>query len=301
MHEAATAATQVNFLWLIPAFPALGVLFNAFIGNRTGKRPVSLVAPGVVGAAFITGCYAFAQVLSLPPGGALVQRLWPWIWAGTLHVDVAFRIDALSAVMVLIVSGVGFLIHVYSVGYMAEDASYARYFTYLNLFTLAMLTLVMADNLPLLFVGWEGVGLCSYLLIGFWFTVEANAIAGKKAFVVNRIGDAGFLLGIFLIFWNLGAGVHSLSFTRDRGTRESNPAEHVDGHHVAALRRRHREIGAAAVVRLAAGRDGGPDPGQRADPCGHHGHRGRLHDRALARRCSCSRRYRWWWWPRWAC
>ncbi|MGD0947371.1 MAG: NADH-quinone oxidoreductase subunit L [Candidatus Binatia bacterium] len=213
MHEAATAATQVNFLWLIPAFPALGVLFNAFIGNRTGKRPVSLVAPGVVGAAFITGCYAFAQVLSLPPGGALVQRMWPWIWAGTLHVDVAFRIDALSAVMVLIVSGVGFLIHVYSVGYMAEDASYARYFTYLNLFTLAMLTLVMADNLLLLFVGWEGVGLCSYLLIGFWFTVEANAIAGKKAFVVNRIGDAGFLLGIFLIFWNLGAGVHSLSFS----------------------------------------------------------------------------------------
>jgi NADH-quinone oxidoreductase subunit L len=212
MHEAATAATQVNFLWLIPAFPALGVLFNAFIGNRTGKRPVSLVAPGVVGAAFITGCYAFAQILSLPPGGALVQRVWPWIWAGTLHVDVAFRIDALSAVMVLIVSGVGFLIHVYSVGYMADDDGYARYFTYLNLFTLAMLTLVMADNLPLLFVGWEGVGLCSYLLIGFWFTVEANAIAGKKAFVVNRIGDAGFLLGIFLIFWNLGAGVHSLSF-----------------------------------------------------------------------------------------
>jgi NADH-quinone oxidoreductase subunit L len=213
MHEAATAATQVNFLWLIPAFPALGVLFNAFIGNRTGKRPVSLVAPGVVGAAFITGCYAFAQVLSLSPGGALVQRVWPWIWAGTLHVDVALRIDALSAVMVLIVSGVGFLIHVYSVGYMGEDASYARYFTYLNLFTLAMLTLVMADNLPLLFVGWEGVGLCSYLLIGFWFSVEANAVAGKKAFVVNRIGDAGFLLGIFLIFWNLGPGVHSLSIS----------------------------------------------------------------------------------------
>ncbi len=212
MHEAAGQAIAVGFLWLIPVFPALGVLFNAFVGPRLGKRAVSVVAPAVVFAAFVTGCYAFTRILSLPAGSALVQRVYPWIWAGSLHVDVAFRIDALSAVMVLIVSGVGFLIHVYSVGYMAEDTSFARYFTYLNLFTFAMLTLVLADNLPLLFVGWEGVGLCSYLLIGFWFTVEANAIAGKKAFVVNRIGDAGFLLGIFLLFWNLGPGVHSLSF-----------------------------------------------------------------------------------------
>jgi NADH-quinone oxidoreductase subunit L len=211
MHEAATI--QVNFLWLIPVFPALGVLFNAFIGPRAGKRAISLVGPGVVGAAFLTGCYAFVRLLSLPPGSALVQRVYPWITAGTLQVDVAFRIDALSAVMVLIVSGVGFLIHVYSVGYMDHDPSYGRYFTYLNLFTLAMLTLVLADNLPLLFVGWEGVGLCSYLLIGFWFSVEANASAGKKAFIVNRIGDAGFLLGLFLLFWNLGSGAHSLSFS----------------------------------------------------------------------------------------
>ena len=213
MHEAATQLTQpVSYLWLIPAFPALGVLFNAFIGPRAGKRAISVVAPAVVLAAFITACYAFATLLRLPPGAALVQRVYPWITAGTLHVDVAFRIDALSVVMALVVSGVGFLIHVYSVGYMAEDSSFARYFTYLNLFTFAMLTLVLADNLPLLFVGWEGVGLCSYLLIGFWFTVEANAIAGKKAFIVNRIGDAGFLLGIFLLFWNLGPGAHSLSF-----------------------------------------------------------------------------------------
>ncbi len=206
------AVTEVTFLWLIPALPALGVLFNAFLGARAGKGAVSLIAPGVVGAAFLVGCAAFLQVLRLPHGSALAQRLWPWITAGTLQVDIALRIDALSAVMVLIVSGVGFLIHVYSVGYMHEDAGYARYFTYLNLFTLAMLTLVMADNLPLLFVGWEGVGLCSYLLIGFWYEKEANAIAGKKAFVVNRIGDAGFLLGLFLLFWNLGGGVHSLSF-----------------------------------------------------------------------------------------
>ncbi len=206
MHAA--AATHVSYLWLIPALPALGVLFNIFLGPRLGKGAVSVVAPGVVGGAFIVGCYAFMQLHD----GGLVQNVYPWIHAGTLQVDVNFRIDALSAVMVLIVSGVGFLIHVYSVGYMAEDPSFVRYFVYLNLFTFAMLTLVLADNLPLLFVGWEGVGLCSYLLIGFWYDKEANASAGKKAFVVNRIGDAAFLLGMFLLFWNLGTGAHGLSF-----------------------------------------------------------------------------------------
>jgi NADH-quinone oxidoreductase subunit L len=222
------AATPVNFLWFIPAVPALGVLFNAFFGRRAGKGAVSVIGPGVVGVAFIGACVAFTQLLGLPHGGAFTQRLWPWITAGTLQVDVALRLDALSAVMVLIVSGVGFLIHVYSVGYMHDDAGYARYFTYLNLFTFAMLILVMADNLPLLFVGWEGVGLCSYLLIGFWFDKEANASAGKKAFVVNRIGDAGFLLGLFLLFWSLGAsGTHSLSFQEIAAHAKSIPLDTV--------------------------------------------------------------------------
>src|SRR5262249_38303610 len=152
-----TAVTTVSFLWLIPALPALGVLFNVFLGRRVGNGIVSVLAPGVVGAAFVTACYAFMQLLSLPHGAVLGEHLWPWITAGTLHVDVAFEIDALSAVMVLVVSGVGFLIHVYSVGYMHDDPGFVRYFTYLNLFTLSMLTLVMANNLPLLFVGWEGV------------------------------------------------------------------------------------------------------------------------------------------------
>ena len=225
MHAA--AATSVSFLWLIPALPAFGVLFNIFVGPRLGKGAVSLVAPGVVGAAFIVGCYAFTQLLGLPHGGALAQNVYPWIHAGTLQVDVAFRLDALSAVMVLIVSGVGFLIHVYSVGYMAEDPSFARYFTYLNLFTFSMLTLVLADNLPLLFVGWEGVGMCSYLLIGFWYDKEANASAGKKAFVVNRIGDVGFLLGMFLLFWSLGDGAHSLAFGEIAGHAKKIPLETV--------------------------------------------------------------------------
>jgi len=205
-------ATVVSYLWLIPAFPALGVLFNAFLGERAGKGAVSVVAPGVIAAAFAVASYAFSQILSLPEGASLSQVLWPWITAGTLQVDVAFRVDALTAVMLMIITGVGLLIHIYSIGYMAHEPSFARYFTYLNLFTCAMLILVLADNLPLLFVGWEGVGLCSYLLIGFWFSEEANANAGKKAFIVNRIGDAGFLLGTFLLFWNLGPGNHSLSF-----------------------------------------------------------------------------------------
>src|SRR5882724_786975 len=159
MHDPATPA---NFLWLIPALPALGVLFNAFVGRRAGEGAVSVIGPGVVGTAFIGACVAFAQLLNLPHGAALTQRLWPWITAGTLQVDVALRIDALSAVMVLIVSGVGFLIHVYSVGYMHGDPGYARYFTYLNLFVFSMVMLVLAGNFLLLYVFWEAVGLCSY-------------------------------------------------------------------------------------------------------------------------------------------
>jgi NADH-quinone oxidoreductase subunit L len=217
MHETAAEAAQamvaqVSYLWLIPAFPLVGVLFNLFLGRRAGKGAVSFVAPAVVGAAFAVSCAAFLQLLDLPAGSALQQTLYRWITAGNLSVDLTFRIDALSAVMVSIVSGVGFLIHVYSVGYMHDDERYARYFTYLNLFTLAMLTLVLADSLPVLFVGWEGVGLCSYLLIGFWFTEQTNAAAGKKAFVVNRVGDAGFLLATFLLFWNLPGETRSLSF-----------------------------------------------------------------------------------------
>jgi NADH-quinone oxidoreductase subunit L len=210
MHSEATA---VQFLWLIPALPALGVLFNLFAGPRVGRRAVNFVSPAVVGAAFALACYTFMRLLGLPHGAALVQDVYPWITAGALEVHVAFHIDALSGVMILIVTGVGFLIHVYSTGYMHEDAGYARYFAYLNLFMFSMLLLVMADNLPLMFVGWEGVGVCSYLLIGFWYDKDANASAGKKAFIVNRVGDAGFILGIFLTFWSLGAGTHSLRFT----------------------------------------------------------------------------------------
>jgi NADH-quinone oxidoreductase subunit L len=215
MHgaEAEVATRAVSFLWLIPALPALGVLFHVFLGRHLGKRAVSIVGPGVVGGSLIVAAAAFGTIWSGAPGLVLHQSLWTWIPAGTLEVPFALRVDALSAVMILVVTGVGFLIHVYSVGYMHDDPGYARYFAYLNLFTVAMLLLVMADNLLLLFVGWEGVGLCSYLLIGFWYDNDANASAGKKAFIVNRVGDAAFLIGMFLLFWNLGPGTHSLSFT----------------------------------------------------------------------------------------
>jgi NADH-quinone oxidoreductase subunit L len=138
-----------------------------------------------------------------------VQRYFSWMPAGDLLIDAAFQVDQLSMVMALVITGVGALIHVFSVGYMRDDPGYPRYFAYLNLFVFFMLVLVLGANYPVLFVGWEGVGLCSYLLIGFWFSEKQNADAGKKAFIVNRIGDFGFLVAMFLMFANLG----TLDFT----------------------------------------------------------------------------------------
>ena len=212
-HVVGATVTAVHFLCLIPLLPFLGAASCLLLGRRLGHSLVGVLASGVIAGSFFLSLYAFLQLTSLPSGAALIENVYPWIHAGSLQIDVAFRVDALSAVMLLIVTGVGFLIHLYSLGYMHDEPRFSRYFGYLNLFTGAMLVLVLADSLPLLFVGWEGVGLCSYLLIGFWFSEEANAIAGKKAFVVNRIGDAGFLLGTFLLFWSLGDGPHSLRFT----------------------------------------------------------------------------------------
>ena len=213
-HAHATLPTvvhTVSYLRFIVLFPLLGVLFNIFLGRRVSRKTVNYVAPGVVLLSFL---FSFVAFLRLPEGGALVDSVWPWITSGSFQADFALRVDPLSATMILIVTGVGFLIHVYSAGYMAHDEDVARYFAYLNLFTAAMLLLVLGENLLLLFVGWEGVGLCSYLLIGFWYTDDEKASAGKKAFIVNRIGDAGFLLGLFLLFWSLGEkGVWTLSFS----------------------------------------------------------------------------------------
>jgi NADH-quinone oxidoreductase subunit L len=200
-------------LALILLFPALGVVFNLFLGARLGRGAVNVVGPGVMFVAFAIASWAFAAVLAMPPGSALHFTLWPWIEAGRFHVDFGLRVDALSAVMVMVVTGVGSFIHLYSAGYMEHDDDFARYFTYLNLFAFSMLVLVLADNLLMMFVGWEGVGLCSYLLIGFWYTNPQFAYNGRKAFIVNRIGDAGFVLGMLTIVAALAKhGVWTLDF-----------------------------------------------------------------------------------------
>ena len=204
-------------LALILLFPAFGVVFNLFLGPRYGRGAVNVVGPGVMFAAFGVATWAFLTLLAMPPGGALAVHLWGWIEAGKFHTEFGLRLDALSGVMVMIVTGVGALIHLYSVGYMAHDEDFARFFTYMNLFAFSMLILILADNLLMMFVGWEGVGLCSYLLIAFWYTNPQYAYNGRKAFVVNRIGDAGFLLGMFTIVATLGAhGVWTLDFVELR-------------------------------------------------------------------------------------
>jgi NADH-quinone oxidoreductase subunit L len=207
-----------SYLYLIPLLPLLGAAINLLTTAAIGRSPprwyVNVLAVGSVATSF---CIVLGYVLGplwtawTAAGGAeagtnpaIVQNVYTWIQAGDFRADLAFQLDALSAVMCLVVTFVGALIHIYSTGYMHDEPRYSTYFGYLNLFTGAMLMLVLGDNLLVMFIGWEGVGLCSYLLIGFWFTEEANAYAGRKAFVVNRIGDFGFLLGIFLIFWVAG-------------------------------------------------------------------------------------------------
>jgi NADH-quinone oxidoreductase subunit L len=197
--------SAVAWAWALPALPLLGAGLNGLIALRwpVAKRAVSIIGVGVLLIAF---ALAAAIVADLARGAQpVVLRYWPWITVGGLRVDVAFQLDQLSSVMILVVTGISALIHIYSVGYMREDPGYARYFAELNLFVFFMLVLVLGANFPVMFVGWEGVGLCSYLLIGFWFTDKVNADAGLKAFLVNRVGDVGFLLAMFLLFRNLGA------------------------------------------------------------------------------------------------
>ncbi|HSD11796.1 MAG TPA: NADH-quinone oxidoreductase subunit L, partial [Candidatus Binatia bacterium] len=215
--------TDATLRWIV-LFPLLGVLFHAFVAPRLGRRSSSILGPAVVGVALAVAAGAFWRLLGLEEGGALVDRMFSWIEVGNVKVAMGLRFDALSAVMTLIVTGVGFLIHVYSAGYMEHDEDSVRYFLYLNLFMLSMLLLVLGDSILLFFVGWEGVGLCSYLLIGFWYEKNENADAGKKAFIVNRVGDAGFLLGLMVLFWTLGArGTWTLEFAEFRAHADLIP------------------------------------------------------------------------------
>ncbi len=256
----------LDYLWLVPALPLLGVVLNGAIalfaerpflladshgghgaghgshGSSThgtspsssdahsGSHPstpayrklVAFIATAVVGAAFVVALLCVLSLASRPADGrTFVQILFPWIQAGSLLVPAALQLDPLSSVMALVVTGVGFLIHVYSVGYMSHERAFARYFVCLNLFMFAMLTLVLANNYLLMFVGWEGVGLCSYLLIGFWYEKQSASDAGKKAFIANRIGDFGVLLAMFLVFWTFGSLTYTEVFARVPLLRES--------------------------------------------------------------------------------
>lgn len=196
---------MIDYIWLVPLLPLLGFLINGLFGKRLGNSLIGWVGCGSIGLSFLISIGVFFELLKYPPAQRLIQKvIFPWIWSGNFHIDIGFQIDPLSTVMILVVSGVGFFIHVYSIGYMSKDPGYARYFTYLNLFVFSMLILVLANNFLLLYLGWEGVGLCSYLLIGFWYEKKSAADAGKKAFIVNRVGDFGFALGVMLIFWTLG-------------------------------------------------------------------------------------------------
>lgn len=191
-------------------FPLLGLLINATLGKRMGEKAVGWIATLAVLASFAMSVFMFMQLNAMPAEGGehgatgLHATVLPWITAGALNVAWGFTVDQLSVILMLIITGVGALIHIYSIGYMHGDERFQRFFVYLNLFVSSMLVLVMADNFLVMFVGWELVGLCSYLLIGFWFKNIKNAEAGRKAFVANRVGDVGFILGIFLIFVTFG-------------------------------------------------------------------------------------------------
>lgn len=213
---------MLTYVWLIPLVPLLGTAINGLLGKKLPKSFVSLVSCSAVALSFIMSLAAFYRLTQLPAEKRqVINDLFTWISSGDFVAKFEFLLDPLSAVMILVVTGVGLIIHVYATGYMADDPGYYRFFAYLNLFMFSMLILVLANNFLLMFVGWEGVGLCSYLLIGYYFFKKSAADAAKKAFVVNRIGDAGFILGVMLIFLTF----KSLDFASVFGQVASNPTQ----------------------------------------------------------------------------
>ena len=191
-------------IWLVPAFPLLGFILNGLLGKRFGTRFVSFVGPLAIGLAFAQSVVLFFQMLNAD-GNVLSEHLYTWIKSGNFETGINFQVDQLSGLYLLVITGVGFLIHVYSLGYMKGEAGYYRFFAYLNLFVFFMLILVLGDGFLLMFVGWEGVGLCSYLLIGYYFEKDSAAAAAKKAFLFNRVGDFGVLSAVLLIFLTFGS------------------------------------------------------------------------------------------------
>src|SRR5271163_4614742 len=210
----------VTFVGVVGGVGVVGAAINFLLGARLqkmfGKRVIGLIGCGVVIMAFILAARTFFVMLTLPPENRfMLDDLWKWFDVGGLNLDIAFWLDPLSMMMTLIITGVGGLIHIYSTGYMHDDDGFWRFFGWLNLFTFAMLVLVLGDNMWLMFVGWEGVGLCSFALIGFWYKVQANTTAGNKAFIVNRVGDLAFVIALYSLFAGLQAVGHPTLVTRE--------------------------------------------------------------------------------------
>jgi NADH-quinone oxidoreductase subunit L len=201
-----------NYIWLIPLLPLAGFIINGLGRDTFSKGLIGFIGSGVILASFVLSLLAFLQINST--GQAINVTYFEWIKVGTLDIPMSFLVDQLSSIMLLIITGVGFLIHVYSTGYMHDDNGFGKFFSYLNLFVFFMLLLVLGSNYIIMFIGWEGVGLCSYLLIGFWYSNADYADAAKKAFVMNRIGDLGFLIGVFVIFRVFGSVSYNEVFTK---------------------------------------------------------------------------------------
>jgi NADH-quinone oxidoreductase subunit L len=240
-------------LALIPLFPLLGAVYCGLVGcglfKKYGEGAIHWPAILLPWGSFAITVAAVITLAGAGHGAVLHQRLWDWFRIGSLSVDAAFQIDRLSAVMCLVVTFVGSLIHVYSRGYMKDDPGYWRFFSNLNLFMFSMLVLVLGDNLLVMFVGWEGVGLCSYLLIGFWYRERKNAVAGMKAFIVNRIGDYGFTLGVFLLFWGLAAAPAGLLLGQG-----GEPGAAAPAHEIAVV---HGEVASPGAA-VTHGSEAGP-------------------------------------------
>ena len=283
---AQTLMPILDNLWIIPLLPLLGSAINGLFGAQVAEQDRQRRRRRLDGPLVCLGARSRPRILAALAGpDSLGEAYFTWIAAGTFRVGFDLQVDRLTAVMLMVVTGVGSLIHIYSIGYMAHEGGYYRFFAYLNLFMFFMLMLVLAANYLLLFVGWEGVGLCSYLLIGFYFLRKVRHRRRQQS--VHRQPHRRFR-----ILARHVPDLHDVRLARFRpGVRESSsdagrrhgPVRHAHRRLPAALRRRHRQIRADSALRLAARRHGRPHAGLRADPRRHHGHRRRLHGRALAR------------------
>ena len=216
---------MLHFLWFVVALPFASATVLALFGSRFSRSIVAFLGAGSIGlAAIVSMLIGFSFLSSPPQGNAYTQHLWTWMSSGGFRPEIAFYLDPVSLLMLLVITFVSFLIHLYSAEYMHDDAGYARFFAYMNLFVASMLTLILANNLLLLYLGWEGVGLCSFLLIGFWYHEPANVRAAGKAFIVTRFGDTAFAVGLFLLFTKLGTLGHSGTDASRLGTMGSQVA-----------------------------------------------------------------------------